>query len=361
MSDPESRYGISRILSQASLLRLGLIGIIVAGVVICFVWAAGWLSPGRVDQTRIINTFEAASGGPHPGFRRNHAKGVCLTGWFDSNGAGERFSRAIVFRAGRTPVFGRISLAGGMPRQADTPGAVRSLALNFVLSDGEAWRTGMVDLPVFPVRDPKAFYQQMVVSLPDPKTGKPDPAALKAFLDVHPETVAAGKIIKAQPMSSGFADATYHALNAFRFVSTNGVSTPVRWSMVPVDAVGPTNKEQDKDYLFDALQTRLQRGPVQWRLIVTIGRPGDPTNDATLPWPTNREQVDAGTLSVNALQTESDGNCRDISFDPLVLPAGIIPSDDPLLSTRSAAYSVSFRRRASEPKTPSAVQPGKGT
>jgi catalase len=360
MSDPESRYGISRIMNPASLLRLGLIGGVVAGVAACFVWAAGWLSPNRVDQTRIIDTFEAASG-PHPGFRRNHAKGVCLTGWFDSSGAAQRLSRALVFRPGRISVFGRISLAGGMPRQADAPGSVRSLALNFVLPDGEAWRTAMVDLPVFPVRDPKAFYQQMVVSLPDPKTGKPNPVALKDFLAAHPETVAAGKIIKAQPMSSGFADATYNSLNAFRFISANGVSTPVRWSMVPVDTVTPVAQGQDKNYLFDALETRLHHGQAQWRLIVTIGQPGDPTNDASLPWPTNREHVDAGTLTVAALQAEGAGNCRDINFDPLVLPAGIVPSDDPLLSARSAAYSVSFTRRVGEPKTPSAVQPGKGT
>jgi len=32
-------------------------------------------------------------------------------------------------------------------------------------------------------------------------------------------------------------------------------------------------------------------------------------------------------------------------FDPLVLPAGIAPSDDPLLSARSAVHSQSFTRR----------------
>jgi catalase len=64
---------------------------------------------------------------------------------------------------------------------------------------------------------------------------------------------------------------------------------------------------------------------------------------------------------VNALQTEAAGNCRDINFDPLVLPAGIRTSDDPLLSARSAAYSVSFTRRAGEPKSPSMVQVGKGS
>ena len=37
----------------------------------------------------MINTFEQVNG-PHPGFRRNHAKGVCVSGYFESNGAGRR-------------------------------------------------------------------------------------------------------------------------------------------------------------------------------------------------------------------------------------------------------------------------------
>jgi catalase len=40
-----------------------------------------------------------------------------------------------------------------------------------------------------------------------------------------------------------------------------------------------------------------------------------------------------------------------------VLPAGILPSDDPLLSARSAVYSQSFTRREGEPKQPSAITP----
>jgi len=39
------------------------------------------------------------------------------------------------------------------------------------------------------------------------------------------------------------------------------------------------------------------------------------------------------------------------------LPAGIAPSDDPLLSARSAIYSQSFTRRAGEKKEPSAITP----
>ena len=57
------------------------------------------------------------------------------------------------------------------------------------------------------------------------------------------------------------------------------------------------------------------------------------TGDPTLPWPSRRGDVDAGTLTINHVETEAPGNCRDINFDPLVLPAGIEPSDDPILSS----------------------------
>jgi catalase len=92
-------------------------------------------------------------------------------------------------------------------------------------------------------------------------------------------------------------------------------------------------------------------------LILTLGQPGDPTDDATIPWPEDREHVDAGTLTLDAVEAEAPGNCRDINFDPLVLPVGIAPSDDPLLSARSAIYSQSFTRRAGEKKEPSAITP----
>ena len=43
----------------------------------------------------------------------------------------------------------------------------------------------------------------------------------------------------------------------------------------------------------------LRRQPLQWHLIVTVGQPGDPTNDATIAWPADREQIDVGTLTVD--------------------------------------------------------------
>jgi catalase len=109
--------------------------------------------------------------------------------------------------------------------------------------------------------------------------------------------------------------------------------------------------------LFDALIAQIHRRPLQWYLIVIVGQSGDPTNDATIAWPPGREQVNVGTLTLDRVESDDTSAARDINFDPLVLPAGILPSDDPLLSARSAVYSQSFTRREVEPKQPSAITP----
>jgi catalase len=67
--------------------------------------------------------------------------------------------------------------------------------------------------------------------------------------------------------------------------------------------------------------------------------------------------VDVGVLTLDRVESDETSTATDINFDPLVLPAGIAPSDDPLLSARSAVYSQSFTRRAGERKQPSAITP----
>jgi catalase len=210
----------------------------------------------------------------------------------------------------------------------------------------------MINIPVFPVHDVRGFYEQLTVSKPDPATGKPDPARMAAFLAAHPETQRALALIKAQPPTSGFADATYNGLNAFWLVDSAGRRTPVRWSLVPEDPPQPpvaSAQPTDRNYLFDDLIARLQRGSVRYHLVITVGQPGDPTGDATKAWPADRPHVDAGVLTISAVQEEDRGACRDVTFDPLILPKGIASSDDPLLSARSATYAQSFRRRGREP------------
>ena len=58
----------------------------------------------------------------------------------------------------------------------------------------------------------------------------------------------------------------------------------------------------------------------------------------------------------SARQTaDHDGNRGPCVVDPLILPSGILAFDDPLLSARSAAYSLSFTRREGERKESSAI------
>jgi len=184
---------------------------------------------------------------------------------------------------------------------------------------------------------------------------------MAAFAASHPATVRALGIIQSHAPSSGFDNTAFHSLNAFLFIDATGKSIPVRWTLAPVqpfaaDSAAAT-AQTDKNYMFDTLIASILQHPVQWHLIITIGQPGDPTNDATVAWPDGREQVDVGTLTLDHIESEETSPARDINFDPLVLPSGMAPSDDPLLSARSAIYSQSFTRRAGEAKTPSAISP----
>ncbi|RZT39427.1 catalase family peroxidase [Cupriavidus agavae] len=338
-------------------LRLGAIGLVVAGIAAGFAWVGGWLTPGRLTQARVIDGFEAANG-RHAGFRRNHAKGVCATGWFDSSGAGQRFSKATLLAPGRVPVVARFAFAGGMPFIADAPGLVRSLAIQFKPVQGEEWRTAMIDIPLFPFADVDAFYAQMVAATPDPATGKPDPRKMKAFAAAHPDFVAAGAVIGKRATSSGFANSTYNGLNTFLFVDRDGRQVPVRWSAVAVQPFAPAGAQDraDRNYLFDGLIADAARQPLQWKMVATIGDAGDAVSP-NVAWPDARQRVELGTVTLDRLASEDGGSCTDINFDPTVLPSGITTSADAIPSARSAAYARSFllRERERAAKPPSAV------
>ncbi len=359
MNSRESNQTPLTELPKASLiLRFAAIGAVLAGISGLFAYAGGWLTPRTLTPASMINGFEQVNGS-HPGFRRNHAKGVCVGGYFESDGRGIALSRASVFLPGRVPIIGRFSLAGGQPYVADGPHTVRGLAILFKLPNGEEWRTAMISIPVFTVNTPQGFYDQLLASALDPATGKPDPARMNAFFAKHPESAKAMQLIRGHPVSSGLENSTYYGLNAFRFINAKGAVVPVRWTMIPSQPFEPISTadsgQVDKNYLFDALIASIRNNALKWHLVITVGQPGDPTSDATLPWPPDRQQVDVGTLTIDHVESDDTSPARDINFDPLVLPNGIATSDDPLLSARSAAYSQSFTRREGEHKESSAV------
>ena len=345
---------VTQLSRRSVLLGVGVVGAFLAVDVGAVAYANKWIGAGGALRPGTFMEGFRSVFGFHPGFRRNHAKGVAVTGYFVSNGNGRELSKAAVLAPGRTPVIGRFSLSGGHPGMADVPGAARSLALAFAFGEATQWRTAMLNLPVFPDSSPQGFYDRLLASKVDPATGKPDPAAMSAFLTAHPETAAAMAVIKQHPPTPGFADSTFWGLNTFFFVNEAGVRTPVRWAFVPMQPALPAGIGTNA--LFDSLVRQMRRSPLRWRLMLTVGSAGDPLLDATLPWPADRRTIDAGLLTLTNIETEGPGNARDVNFDPLVLPDGIEPSDDPLLSARSAVYAASYRARTGEPKSPSAVQ-----
>lgn len=333
-------------------------------VVLC-VLLAGWLraqSALAPTPARIVDLFERDDG-RHQGFRRNHAKGVCVVGHFEGNGRGLALSRASVFAPGTVPVIGRFSVPGGHPEQEDGSSAIRSFALLFALRGGEQWRTAMNSAPVFMVATPQAIVEELVALNPDPRTGKVNPARFAAFLQRHPETQALRDWEEGHPPSSSFDNAAYYGIDAFRFTDQTGRVHYVRWRVEPERRYESMRETQtgDPDFLAHDLNEHLRHGPARWHLILTEAACGDPLNDATRAWPDDgsRLNIDAGTLVIDHAQAQIDGPCRDINFDPLVLPAGIAASDDPLLAARSTVYAESFRRRVSEEVAagPRVVQP----
>lgn len=224
------------------LLGIAAVGGFLAVDIGAVAYAGGWIGTAhRLTPHIFIKAFEWVNG-KQSGFRKNHAKGVAVAGYFESNGNGREVSSAAVFRSGRTPVLGRFSLAGGNAHAADMLSTARGLGLAFGFPGGAQWRTAMLNLPVFPDSSPQGFYDRLLASKPSPDTGKPDPKAMAAFLAEHPETAKAMKIIGQSPPTPGFADSTFRSLNTFYFISESGTRTPVRWSLVPVTPRHPETR-----------------------------------------------------------------------------------------------------------------------
>ncbi len=345
MTEEPGRWGTARPARRDLLRGAAVVGAFLAADAAALLAAFNWIGPKRLTPRAFLDAFNNAFG-RHHGYRTNHAKGVSVAGWFDSNGNGKELSTAAVFAPGRTPVVGRFSGAGGNPHTADSPAAGRGLGLVFGFPGSRQWRTAMLNLPVFPDPSPQSMYDRLVATAIVPGTGKPDPNAMTRFYAAHPPAARAMTILKQHPPTPGFADSTFSGLNAFYFVNASGVRTPVRWSLTPLQQALPPSSGPSA--LFDPLVAQLRSGPLRWRLMLTVGTPSDPTHDATLPWPADRRTVDAGVLTLDSVASEAKGSARDINFDPLVLPPGIEPSDDPLLSARSAVYAASYRRRTGE-------------
>jgi catalase len=334
---------------------LVLIAIVIGLGSALFAYTAGWLAPRRLTPDKVVAAF-APPTGPALGHRRNHAKGICFTGVFEANGAGTELSHARVFVRGQYPVLGRFNLATANPNAPDAMVRVRGLGIQISTPDGQEWRSAMIDPPFFTVSTPQGFYELLRAS------GSKDPNAMKVFVAAHPEYAKFGEWAKTAPWTGSYAEERFNSLNSFIFVDGSGAEHAVRWSLLPAAqpvAISPDElAKRGPDFLEQEIAQRVASDPQRWTMVVTAANPGDPTADPTEAWPADRRTIEVGTFIAQHVQAERDGPCRDINFDPTVLPSGIRTSDDPFPAARSAAYAKSYDLRTAEAKDYPRTAPG---
>ena len=349
---PEARQQTARSVIGSFALIAG----VVAFAAAAFAYTAGWFSPDRLTPHRLVDAFTPQGGEPPLGHRRNHAKGICFTGIFESNGAGSELSRAGAFAQGQYPVLGRFNLGTPNPNAPDATVRVRGIGLSISTPDGQEWRMALINPPFFAVSTPQAFYELLVAS------GSKDPNAMPAFAKANPEIAKFGEWAKSAPWTGSYVEERFNSLDAFIFTDNSGAEHAVRWSLLPAAqplAVSPDElAKRGPDFLEQEITERIRGGPARWTMQVTVANPGDQTADPTQAWPQDRRTVDVGMLIVQQIEAEPDGPCRDINFDPTVLPSGIRTSDDPFPAARSAAYARSYDLRTSEAKDYPRTAPG---
>ena len=328
------------------LLILLLMGILV----LSFLYAAGWFGKRGTSAQQFIDLQE--NGQPYFSFRRAHAKGICIKGQLVASGLLAPYTRTEFFQAAVTSSFiGRFSIAGANPLAPDLAAPVRSLALSFASDSGERWRTAMNTPTVMPVANPEDLYRLFQVLTPDPNTGKPDRDKISAFFATHPETGAFNQWQQSYRPTRSFATERYHSINAFYLIDSLGQRQAVRWAMVPQanPQLMPADiTESEPNALQLEISQRVAAEPVRFDLMVTLANVGDDENNPTVAWADDHQTINAGTLLITGTQPQANGACNGINFNPLVLPAGMAPSKDPILHARSGAYAESYRRRARE-------------
>jgi catalase len=296
-----------------------------------------------VDSLHEIN-------GRHEGTRAIHAKGILCSATFRASPAGSALTRAAHMQGGDVRATVRFSNAGGDPAVPDSAKDGRGLAVKLYLEDGSRTDLVAVTLPCFFVRTPEDFLEFTRARKPLPDTGQPDLEKVGAFLEAHPEALPAIQHALTQAAPTSYAQLEYNGIHAFRWISADGGERWVRFSFVPVAGVeGMSDDElagKPSDYLQEELRERLEQGPAEFSLEVTIGGEGDDPSDPTVVWPAGRERVSAGTLRIEGLDNERERDGDVLVFDPTRVTDGIELSEDRILRFRPESYAVSVERRS---------------
>jgi catalase len=317
------------------------------------VWALASFPPtlaaqGKSLAQQIADVIVQLNGGVHTGFRFMHAKGLVLTGTFTPAAGAAAISRAAHLHGAAVPVTIRLSDGTGAPQINDNnPNASpRGMAIRFTLPGGAFTDIVAISHNGFVVGtgdDFLAFLKAIAATTP----ASPHPSPIEQFLGGHPRALQFITDNKAPPKS--FATLGYFGNNAFVFVDSAGTRRTGRYQILPVAGIAHLDSlaasKLGPNYLFDDLRRRIARGPIAYHLFVQLANPGDPTNDGSVVWPSNRKRVKLGSLSLNKIAPNNDELQKSLAFSPIILTNGITLSDDPLPLLRSAVYALSVAHR----------------
>ncbi|MCX4025781.1 catalase family peroxidase [Endozoicomonas sp. SM1973] len=293
-------------------------------------------------SVQIIDTFEK-NFGITEGKRRNHTKGFCFEGTFNPvDPTIKRYSNSPLFKE-TSIAIGRLSHKGGNNSAPDNKPGEHGMGLLIRAKNGEEQRMAMNTLDFFPVATPEGF-----LLLNKAKSG--DAQAKQMLTIKHPEILNfKAHMAKKTKNIELYENMHFNSINSFYLTNEQGKKTPVRWSFEPTSKTKlPQQVKASENFLFANIKANLQTGPVAWNMVVTIANPEDPINDASALWQGEHKTIIAARLDLQKVNSEANGKCDGINFDPLILTSGFEPSDDPILKARSPSYSVSFGRRLSE-------------
>ena len=296
---------------------------------------------------RAVDAISAISG-THDGHRAAHARGTLLAGTFTATPDAARLSVAPHLQGETVRTTVRFSNGGGDPNVPDYAREGRGMAVKFYLPDGSTTDIVALTLPAFFVRTPEDFVEFTTLRRPLPETGQPDMEKLGAWFGAHPEAqVAVGASLSAPPPAS-YAQLAYNSIHAFRMTNADGVQRYVRYRWEPEAGEAALEPEEAKARGKSYLQEEIvARGRFAFTLHAVIADDSDDVDDATVPWPPERERVELGRLEVTGPETEREADDSDVLvMDPTRTCEGIECSDDPILNFRHRAYAVSVHRRS---------------
>ena len=314
----------------------------------CTSWAAdGTVAVVKPFPVAVVDTLNTLSGGPHAGFRANHAKGVLVTGEFTPAATAPGLSKAAHFGK-PVPVLVRFSNGTGLPTLPDANGnaSPHGIAIRFQLPKDEHTDIVSISASSFPVATPEEFLELLqAIASSGPAAAKPTP--IEQFLGSHP--VAAKWVTTPRPAPVSFGTLAFYGVNAFKFTNARGVSRYARYQILPLageQALSAADAAKAApNYLMDELPQRIAKGAVKFRLVAQVAKDSDPVNDGSVAWPADRELIELGTISLNKTPIEQVKAQMTLLFNPLLLQPGIEPSADPVLLARPGAYAVSYGQR----------------